>query len=109
MEEKRLKRFWLRAAIILSASGFAGWLLGGLLIHVLPRPISIGMIIAGTVLLLAYIAVMLVFLRCPYCGKTTAKGGWNPGRSAYCPYCGRPFLFDDDPPDKAETTTKEEP
>ena len=42
-------------------------------------------------------------------GNTVAIGWWNPGQRYYCSCCGRPFLFDDDPPDKAETTTKEEP
>ena len=109
MEHKRLKRLWARTVIVLFAAALLLYLIVWLGSSALGHGALIGLVVAGTTLLLAAAAVELVFLRCTNCGKTVARFAWKPGRTYYCPFCGKPFLFDDDPPDKTETTTKEEP
>ena len=104
MEQKRLKRFWARAVIVLFAAALLLYLIVCLGSSALGHGVRIGLVVAGTTLLLAAAAVGLVFLRCTNCGKTLARCVWKPGRTYYCPFCGKPFLYDDDPPDKTETT-----
>lgn len=108
MEQKRLKRFWARTRLVLLAVVVLLWGLARLL--ALPQWIDIVLFVAGWLFLLAMVVVTSRHLRCTNCGKRIANGFWNPSKkTVYCPYCGEPFLFDDDPPDKRETTTKEEP
>ena len=111
MEQKRLKRFWVRTRLVLLAAAVFLWSLARLLLTTtLPQWAAIALFVAGCLSLLAIAVVSSRFLRCTYCGKGIAVGFWNPRKEpAYCKHCGKPFLFDDDPPDKAETTTKEEP
>ena len=101
MEQKRLKRSWARICWMLRLFG-AGITIFGALLRVIP------FLVVGCLLMGAYVAVRIIFLHCPNCGKDLAQPQWNPGKPFYCKRCGRPFLFDD-PPDKTETTTKEEP
>ena len=102
MGQKRLKRFWARVCWMLLLFG-GGIAIMGMLLRVAP------IMLTGYVLLGIELLVSLIFLRCPNCGKDLAPSRWNTDKRFYCKRCGRPFLFDDDPPDKTETTTKEEP
>ena len=102
MEQKRLKRSWARICWMLRLFG-AGITIFGALLRGIP------FLVVGCLLMGAYVAVWIIFLHCPNCGKDLAQPQWNPGKPFYCKRCGRPFLFDDDPPDKTETTTREEP
>ena len=38
-------------------------------------------------------------LRCPTCGGSSARPQWRPGRRDFCPRCGAPFRYDDEPED----------
>ena len=58
----------------------------------------------GTVILLALLSMFFLFrancqskrhLRCPHCGKDTARPWQRPGQTRYCLYCGHPIVFDD--------------
>ena len=102
MEQKRLKRFWARICWMLRLSGVGITMFGALLR-------SMPVLLVGCFLMGACLVVLIVFLHCPNCGKDLARPQWNPGEPFYCTRCGKPFLFDDDPPDPEETTTKEEP
>lgn len=103
MERKRLKRFWARARLLLACGGFGGCLLAGVLAWAeASKWVFLAVLLLSLALLTAMIAVTLLFLRCPGCGKTVAIGWWNPGQRYYCSCCGRPFLFDDDPPEGEE-------
>lgn len=36
-------------------------------------------------------------LRCPVCGRSSARPQWSAGkRRYYCPCCGKPFVYDDE-------------
>ena len=94
MKEKRLPRRWARLCWLLRAFA-AGILAFGLLLRVIPA------MMVGCVLLFACMVVWTIFLRCPHCGKDLAIPQWNSDRRFYCKRCGKPFLFDDDPPDRA--------
>lgn len=109
MEEKRLRRRWARVSIVLVISG-AGCILLGLLLGraVYPWKWTGGLIILGSVLLVAALMVKYTSLRCPSCGKGAAMPLWNPGKRFYCPCCGKPFLFDDEPDEIEKEHTKEE-
>ena len=110
MEQKRLKRFWARARMVLTGLCFLTWLIDYAVMETLPAGASLTLCALGCLFLLAMVVVTRRHLRCTCCGKGIANGYWNPSKkTVYCPHCGKPFLFDDDPPDKAETTTKEEP
>ena len=41
-------------------------------------------------------------LACPHCGRGLAIPRWKAGRRDYCPVCGRPFRWDDEPEEEAE-------
>ena len=47
--------------------------------------------------LFAYLIVQWSRLRCPHCGNAFAPPRWKSGTQYYCPRCGKPFVFDDDP------------
>lgn len=53
-----------------------------------------------SVFLIATIIAEVLLLRCKNCGKTVTRPRWNPGAILYCPLCGKPFIFDDDPGDE---------
>ena len=110
MEQKRLSRKWMRISLTLTYAILAIYVLMGIFAFLRISREAVGALLVVAVILMAVdFAISYFFLRCTTCGKNFAKGSWNPRRPSYCRYCGRPFLFDDDPPDKTETTTKEEP
>ena len=110
MGQKRLKRFWARVRLLLACGGVGGAILIGVLgMLAASEWILLAAMVLTAALLTGMIVVSLRFLRCTTCGKTIAVGWWNPGQRFYYSCCGKPFLFDDDPPDETETTTKEEP
>lgn len=100
---KRLRRRWARLCWLLIVFG-AGFVIFGALLQVIP------FWIVGVLLMAAGMVLQLSFLRCTNCGKDLARLVWDSRRRYYCKYCGKPFLFDDDPPDPSTTTeTREEP
>ena len=109
MEKKRLRRLWARVSIVLIISG-AGCILLGLLLGraVYQWKWTGGLAILGIVLLVAAVIVKETSMRCPHCGQRAALPSWNPGKRYYCPYCGKPFLFDDEPDEIEKEHTKEE-
>ena len=110
MEQKRLSRKWLRISLTLIYAILAIYVLMGIFAFLrILREVVSALLVVTVILMAADIAIQYLFLRCTTCGKNLARGSWNPGKTFYCPYCGRPFLFDDDPPDETETTTREEP
>lgn len=44
--------------------------------------------------------IRLNCLRCQNCGEGLAGVRWGTGKDGYCPRCGKPFIFDDDPGDE---------
>lgn len=44
----------------------------------------------------AVTAVRYSCLRCSGCGRGMAPPQWKAGRRRYCPYCGEPFIYDDE-------------
>ena len=109
MKEKRLRRRWARVSIVLAISGtgctLLGWLMGRA-VYQWKWPGALA--ILGIVLLIAAVIVRYTFLRCPHCGKGVAFPIWHPGKCHYCVYCGKPFLFDDEPDEIEKEHTKEE-
>ena len=104
MRPRRLKRFWARVRLLLFCGVVGGCLLTGFLEWAgASKWALLAAALLTMALLIAMSAVSLRFLRCTTCGKNIASGGWSSGRRGYCPCCGRPFLFDDDPPDPEET------
>ncbi len=109
MKEKRLRRRWARVSIVLAISGTGCTLLGllmGRAVYQWKWPGALA--ILGIVLLVAAVIVRYTFLRCPHCGKGVAFPIWHPGKCHYCVYCGKPFLFDDEPDEIEKEHTKEE-
>ena len=107
---RRLSRRWMRVSLVLIYTGLGGYVLAvAMAFWKAHELLTIGTVLAATVLVLAAGAVDLAFLRCPGCGRSIAIGDWRAGKSYRCRRCGSLYLFDDDPPDAAETTTKEEP
>ena len=53
----------------------------------------------------AALVLRLRYLGCPQCGGGVAIPQWRAGRRHYCPRCGAPFIYDDEP---AETMEEEE-
>ena len=105
MEQTRLSRKWLRISLALGYAILAIYVLMGIFAFLrILREAVVALLVATVILMAADIAIQYLFLRCTTCGKNLAKGSWNPGKTFYCRYCGKPFLFDDDPPDKTETT-----
>ena len=100
---KRLRRRWARLCWLLIVFG-AGLVIFGGLRRMIP------LWIVGVFLLIAGMILQRSFLRCTNCGKDLARPMWVSRRRYYCKFCGKPFLFDDDPPDPSTTTeTREEP
>ena len=42
---------------------------------------------------LAALVIKICFLRCPYCGQSSATPMWSNKVQRYCPYCRRRFEF----------------
>lgn len=100
---KRLRRRWARLCWLITFFGIACTVFG-VLFQVIP------FWIVGALLLAAEMVLQIIFLRCTNCGKDIARPEWDSRRRFYCKYCGKPFLFDDDPPDSSTTTEmREEP
>lgn len=110
----RLERKWARVVIVLwgaacvpilllTLAGLLGLRGGSIWLAVAALTVSIICVAAGLILIFHK-------LLCPSCKKNMAPLHWNSHRWFYCKYCGKPFLFDDDPPDPSTTTeTREEP
>lgn len=56
---------------------------------------ALGCLIAGVILRRRHLV-------CPHCGRGFARPGWKTGEREYCPACGRPFFYDDEPEDESE-------
>ena len=87
----RLVTFLTIVSIFLAVAAFVT--------HVLPRPVLLGA--AVVVLILAWF-LRLRNLTCQGCGKSCAPLMVKKGTTAVCPYCGTPFVFDDDAVSVAE-------
>ena len=109
MKEKRLQRRWARVSIVLVISGAGctlfGWLMGRV---VYPLEAADRLTFLGLALVAAALTIQLTSMRCPYCGKGKTLPRWNPGKRYYCAFCGKPFLFDDEPDEIEKEQTKEE-
>ena len=62
-------------------------------------------VLGALVCLSAAVWLRLRKLRCPRCGGSSARPRWRPGPREYCPRCGAPFRYDDEPEDPEEDAT----
>ena len=86
----KLKRRWSRICVVAVAAA----ILFALLLGITGRVEFYALVILS---LLAILLARLGGLRCKNCGKGLGPVRWNPGKRYYCPYCGKPFIFDDEP------------
>lgn len=102
---KTLKRKHARLALVLLGLTIPSAAVPWLACDVLGRDsLFWGVVGVGgaTAFSIAALFVIFCFLRCPGCGKTIAGIRWNSGGQSYCPRCGEPFIFDDEPEESEE-------
>ena len=101
---KRLKRKWARVCTVLMVLTILCVFLPWVMYDLLGRSIAwaIAGVTGATLGLTAMLIVKFVCLRCPNCGKSAARPQWKPGTRYYCPCCGKPFVYDDEPEEMTE-------
>ena len=101
----RLERRWSRLAAALLALAVAFALVPVFAYHLAGARgwdwLFLGLL-GALVCLAAAMWLRLRKLRCPCCGESSARPRWRPGSREYCPRCGAPFRYDDEPEDPEE-------
>ena len=96
----KLKRKYARLIIVLLAVN----LLLVLLVPLLVRWYAPAFLVIADACVIVTLSMLTPYLRlrlllCPHCGRGVARPYWRASEShqQFCPKCGKPFVFDDDP------------